>query len=234
MLTIIYNIAFTRLDQTHRFVVELDQASLCHRTAQPSPLPEWLTLAFERCDDCPLERRTGACPAALSLYPLTRTFSSVVSHEPVQLEVQSGERLLSQPATAQQAIGSLAGLLLATSGCPHLAFLRPLARYHVPLAGLEETHVRALSAYLMGQYLRQRFALPADFSAHTLAHWYQRVGRVNQRLAARLRKATQEDSMVNAVVLLDMLAKTFSLSLDDIPADVLAVYQSYLDSEPGG
>ena len=124
--------------------------------------------------------------------------------------------------------------MLATSGCPHLAFLRPLARYHVPLAGLEETHVRALSAYLMGQYLRQRFALPADFSAHTLAHWYQRVGRVNQRLAARLRKATQEDSMVNAVVLLDMLAKTFSLSLDDIPADVLAVYQSYLDSEPGG
>ena len=233
MLTSVYDIEFVLSEQHQRFVVPLEPGALCGPEAEPDPQPEWLSLAYQRCADCPLERQGGTCPAALSLYPLVKAFSSVVSHEPVTLRVQFGERRLTMPATAQQAIGSLAGLLLATSGCPHLAFLRPLARYHVPLAGMEETHLRALSSYLVGQYLRERFGLQTDFSAHTLQYWYERLGRLNQCLANRLRRATEEDSVVNAVVLLDMLAKTFSLSLDDIPADVLAVYEPYLTDADG-
>lgn len=230
MLLIDYHLLMTARGETRTLQVQVDEQTMLREDPLPEPLPEWMTLSCQQCDHCPLQQADSpACPAALSLLPLVHEFSDTVSHEPVELTVERSGRKTLLSCTAQQAIGSLAGLLLATSGCPHLAFLRPLARYHVPLASIEETHLRAISSYLVGQYLRQQQGLEADFSCQGLTERYARLGQVNRRLAQRLRIATEKDSMVNAVVVLDMLAKTFSLSLDDLPAELNPLYQPYLD-----
>ena len=229
MSEIHYQLAFCDQGISRSLTVPVDHDSLPRTDPVPEPLPQWLRLECLQCSHCPLASAPGAhCPAALSLLPLVQEFSGTLSHEAVDLTVTIDQRTISLHCTAQQAIGSLAGLLLATSACPHFSFLRPLARYHVPLAGLEETHLRAISAYLMGQFLRAQKGLAADFSCAGLVERYQLLDEVNRRLVERLRLATEQDSMVNAVVVLDMLARTFSLAMDDLPAELDRMYQSYL------
>ena len=57
------------------------------------------------------------------------------SSERIRLEVTTTDRFVAQDTSAQKGISSMMGLIIATSGCPHTAFLRPMARFHQPLAG---------------------------------------------------------------------------------------------------
>ena len=52
------------------------------------------------------------------------------------------------------AIRSLIGLIMALSGCPHMEFFKPLARFHLPWASLEETTLRSASIYLLMQFFK--------------------------------------------------------------------------------
>lgn len=53
---------------------------------------------------------------------------------------------------------SLLGLVMATSGCPHLDFLRPLALHPLPFSSIHETVFRVSSSYLTEQYFRENDA----------------------------------------------------------------------------
>ncbi|WP_430461592.1 DUF6901 family protein [Thalassolituus sp. LLYu03] len=229
MLAITYEVSLLLQEQTRTLTVTLDEHNMERSEPVPEPVPEWIRLDCEQCEHCPLGlAEHPVCPAALSLVPLVEVFSNTVSHEPVALTVHMGPKTLTMRCDAQQAIGSLAGLLLATSACPHLAFLRPLARFHLPMATFEETHIRAIAFYLLGQYWREQNGLSGDFSCNGLTQRYEALGSVNVQLAKRLRVATEKDSMVNAVVILDMLARTFSLSPEDLSAELNQIYASYL------
>lgn len=192
-------------------------------------IPEWGALDFCQCEHCPLDiTQSASCPAALSLIPMVAELSGVISHEPVELTVVTAERTVTQKTTAQRAVGSLTGLALATSGCPYTDFFRPMARFHLPLASQEETSFRAFSSYFLAQYLRKQAGLSVSFDLSGLELIYQNIERVNKGLAARLRYATEQDSMVNAVVVLDMLAKSFSLAADEVLEDLSHLYEPYL------
>ncbi len=49
---------------------------------------------------------------------------------------------------------------------------------------------------------------------------YQRLHDINVAMARRLRSAVAKDASVNAVILLDLLAKAMPWSLDDSLADI--------------
>jgi hypothetical protein len=76
-------------------------------------------------------------------------FDRIISYDTIRLDVTTRERFISQDTTAQRGISSLLGLLIATSGCPHTRFLRPMARHHLPFASCEETLYRAASMYAL-------------------------------------------------------------------------------------
>ena len=199
-----------------RFELELDPDTLEYRAEVPATPPPWTRLAFEQCSNCPLSSAEHAhCPVALNLVGLVRSFDGVVSHDPVELAVQTEERLVSLPTTAQEGVSSLVGLIMATSACPHTSFFRPMARFHLPLASDLETIYRSTSMYLLGQYFRSLSGQPVDARLDGLKDVYETLRVVNRALAARLRAASESDSTVNAVVMLDVYAILVHDAIED-------------------
>lgn len=194
----------------------------------PSP-PEWTRLGFHRCPHCPLhEEEHPHCPLARSLVGTVSLLGDVLSYAEVDAEVITPERRIQRHTSAQNGISAMMGLIIATSGCPHMAFFKPMARFHLPFATEEETMYRAASMYLLGQYFRQQQGLPAEMGFDGLLQLYRHVEVVNRAMANRLRAAAREDGTVNALVLLDMYAKTLPIVVEETLHELQPLYTAYL------
>ena len=184
------------------------------------PLPvmrEWTALACHQCPHCPLDPALEPlCPLAARLDPLVDTLGSVLSYEALDVEAVVAERIVSTHAPAQAVASSLMGLIGATSGCPHTAFLKPLAWFHQPFASEEETVFRAVSAWLLKQYFHSLDDEKPDWTLTGLKERYDALHEVNVHMARRLRQASSCDATVNAIVRLDMFTKAVAGEVDEI------------------
>ena len=88
------------------------------------------------------------CPAALHLSTVIDGFTDLVSYDKVRVDVESEERSVIATLSAQQALASLMGLIMASSGCPRTAVFRPMARFHLPFSSESETAYRVAAMYL--------------------------------------------------------------------------------------
>jgi hypothetical protein len=222
--TIVY-----RLDLGGGEIVEFEiDAEQGLAEASEGPPPDWARLAFFRCEHCPEREETEVCRLAVSLVRVVDRFQAIISHDRVGLEVVTPQRRVCQETTAQRAMSSLMGLLIATSGCPHTEFLRPMARFHLPLANEHETVFRAVSSYMLAQYYRHRHGLPVDLELTGLDRLYHDLQIVNMSVVKRLRKASRTDSSVNALILLDLYAKAMPFSLAESLAEFRHLFSAYL------
>lgn len=213
----------------------LDRESLTLVPSDTGALPEWTALEFEQCRNCPLSAREHPrCPLAVALVRVVGMFRDVVSHDELQLEVETEERTVRQKTTAQAALSSLMGVVMAASGCPHTAWFRPMARFHLPLASHEETVYRAAAMYLLAQYYRRRDGHVADLDLDGLKEIYEQLAVVNEGIADRLRAAIDEDSAVNAVVLLDVHARMLPFAIEESLDELRPLFEeAYLKPVPG-
>jgi hypothetical protein len=206
-----------RFDDEFRLVVPADH-----------PLPEWTLLDHHQCPNCPLATGESHCPLAVALAdPVTR-LGSVISYEETRVEVVTEERTISQQTSAQDGISALLGLLNASSGCPVTAFLRPMARFHLPFASEAETLYRAASMYLLGEYFRSREGGVPDLELNGLLARYRELEQVNRGIVARLRAARSQDGSLNAIVLLDLYAKSLPFAVEESLAAFRPLFASYL------
>lgn len=229
-ITIRYH--FTMQDgRAEVFDVRLDPVSLEILNPPADDLPDWTRLAFHQCPHCPLSSTEHSrCPVAVALVRVIGHFDNVVSHNEIDLTVITNERQVSQKTTAQKGVSSLVGLLFATSGCPHTGFLKPMARYHLPLASEEETYYRATGMYLLAQYFLRHQGREADLELEGLKVIYQNLHKVNTMIAERIRSATRADSSVNAVVLLDMISNLMPFVLDEQLLQLRHLFSSYFET----
>jgi len=213
---IVIEYRFLLPDQARESVrLTLDAERLTPLDPLPDPLPHWTLLSFQQCGNCPLSaKQQPICPLAARLAPLIPLCNRLISYDRVGVEVVSAERTVSAQVTAEQGISSLMGLVSAVSGCPHTAFFRPMARFHLPFATPEETQFRSAGSYLLVEYLRQRQGGAACYDLAGLQAIYDRVTEVNRSIAERLRAAARTDSALNAIVQLDYYAQGLSFSLD--------------------
>jgi hypothetical protein len=227
-----YNIQYTFWlpnGTEERFAMELNRETMELQGVRPADRPPWVALEFHQCPNCPLRSAEHPdCPLALNLVNVARRFDGITSHDMVDLEVVTEERTISQKTTAQRGLGALMGLIIATCGCPHAAFLRPMARFHLPLASNEETTYRATSMYFLAQFFRKREGLSAELSLDGLARFYKEMERVNSAIASRLRAATTTDSSVNAIVVLDVYAKTVEMVIEQSLDRIRGLFEPYL------
>jgi len=158
-------------------------------------------------------------------------FEYLVSYDNIELTVITQERTISQFTTAQRAISSLMGLISATSGCPHTVFFRPMARYHLPLASEDETIYRATSMYLLAQYFKKKEGLDPDIEFNGLKEFYKKIEIVNQTMAKRLKAASDTDSTVNAIIILDMYAKVVPFGIKDSLEGIRHLFNPYFSKE---
>lgn len=194
-------------------------------------LPAWTELGFHQCANCPLSSaETKRCPMAVRLVPLVALFEKVRSYDDVTAQVESDERTVSKRTSVQKVLRSLMGLLSASSDCPHIEFLKPMAHYHLPFSSREETVYRVVSTYLLAQYFLRQQGKPADAGLEGLKAHYRALQQVNQGMAARLGaiRDTQGDSSVNALVLLDLFAHTLPDSIDAELEELMPAFQEFL------
>jgi hypothetical protein len=215
----------TESGASHHYPVELDPVTLERHTAPRAALPAWTLLAHHQCPRCPLQTAaTTHCPMAVALVDLQDFASNLDSFSALHVTVTTPQRETRAAVTAQRGISALMGLMIATCACPDVAWLRPMARFHLPLASEEETIYRAVSMYLLEQYFRQRDGHAPDVTLDGLRQRYQRLHDINLCMAERLKGAASKDAPVNAVVLLDLFAKALPYSVDDSLAELAYLF----------
>lgn len=218
-------------DKLH-YWLQLDSDSLQLISDPVSGLKPWMALDFEQCPNCPLDvKKTPFCPAAMHLEGFIEDCGNLPDSDDISLTVVTSERTITADTTTQRALSSLLGLILATSGCPHTQYLRPMARFHLPVASEEETIYRSASMYMLAQYFRSNMGEDADLKLEGLADIYKNLQQVNQALSVRFKSASENDTAVNAVTLLDLLAKALPDSITESLERVRYGFFAYVDDK---
>ena len=137
------------------------------------------------------------------------------------------DRIYAKNTTIQQGLSPLIGIIMTTSGCPTLEHLKPMVRFHLPFASLDETVFRMVSMYLMVQYYRNQEGLKAEWRLDGLTRVYAEVGIVNRDFANRLRDAARKDANINALVNLDCFATMVPLVADDTLKAIKPYFSAY-------
>lgn len=177
-------------------------------------LPDWTRLDYHQCEHCPLKpRQSPYCPVAAQLVDYGQRMGRAVSYKKVKLTVDQEGKHLTAEVPAHEALRSVLGLVMATSGCPHMKFFKALARYHQPLADMELTILRSMSFYLLHQYFRGTKPLDWDTSFAGLIEIYKAAQEVNRGLANRLRQA-QVFKELNWLAELDTFAAMMPLTVE--------------------
>jgi hypothetical protein len=216
-------------DRQEVFNLELDEEYLELVGDFSTNLPDWTRLDFRQCPNCTLDIETHPrCPAASHLADIVKRFADILSYDEVHIDVLTEERHISQDTSAQVGIGSLMGLVMATSGCPHMVFFKAMARFHLPVANDYETVYRSVSTYLLGQYFAAKAGKKADLALKGLKDIYKNVKLVNSCILDRLRSVTEKDSSLNAVITLHLFAEAVLINIAESLEEVRHLFVPYL------
>lgn len=212
-------------DVTETFDMKLNAETLELIVDLPDVLPGWANLDYHQCPHCPLDVQSHPyCPVAANLVNILDRFDSLFSYNHTRLIVTTKDRMVSQVTTVQEAVGSLLGLVIAGSNCPHTVSMRPMARFHQPLASNQETIYRAVTTYLLCQYLLKKEGKDVEFEIDGLKETYNRVHLVNRYIAERLRAEAKTDSLLNAIVQLDIHAQNLTSGIEDALAELRRIF----------
>jgi hypothetical protein len=228
-LRFIYSYKFSD-GRIKNFDIRLDQSNLRLVTRHSDNLPLWSLLTFNQCAHCPLsEREHTFCPIAENLAGIVEEFKNFVSHERVTVTVACEERFYGKDTTVQAGLSPLLGIIMTTSGCPIMEQLKPMVRFHLPFASLDETIFRSVVMWLLAQYYRAQDGKSAAWSLDGLAAVYTDVGKVNRDFANRMRAAAKKDANVNALVNLDIFASMMALAADETLNRLKPYFSALLD-----
>jgi hypothetical protein len=221
---------FALPDSSERvFDLELDRDTALLVSKPAGEPPAWTAMAFNQCTGCPFEAtKVSHCPAAVQLAGVIDGFADLVSYDKVRVTVETEERSVAATLSAQQALASLMGLVMASSGCPRTAVFRPMARFHLPFSSESETAYRVAAMYLLAQHFIARDGGDPDIALANLESVYRGVHAVNRGMAQRLRAASRQDAIVNAIVLLDVFTSLVPAAIHEILDEIKPAFAALL------
>ncbi len=210
----IYNFIFADGSRKH-FHIALDQTAHYRNTGKGTG-PEWTLLSHNRCSHCLLpENEASHCPIAVNIADLVTAFQDIASYGNCTVSCVSADRIVSKETIVQDGLSSIMGIIMATSGCPSLDILRPMAWFHLPFASVDESLFRSASTYLLRQYFHAQDGQFSDFSLDRIKEHYLNIEGVNHGMLERIRHATVLDADRNAIVVLNSLAQILSMEVDE-------------------
>jgi hypothetical protein len=193
--------------------------------AAPAAPPFWTDLKFNQCANCPLDPAAHPhCPAALQMASAIEPLKALVSFDAVGVTVTQAERTMFAETTAQQAMSSVLGLIMATAGCPWTDRFRPMARFHLPFASEAETVYRCISMFLLARELKGS-SQPHGFAA--LRSLYENLHVVNRDMSRRLGAATRTDPARNAMALLDAYTTLLPAALESSLEELKPLFDAW-------
>ena len=209
-----------------RFLLKFDSESFELLGDEHAEPPDWTQLAVHQCPHCPFTAdERPHCPLASAITGVVDAFKDIPSFTPVDVEVVTAERSITASTTTQRGVSSLMGIIGPASGCPHTAYFRPMARFHLPFATEQETVYRAASMFLLAHFFRSETS--DDWLEHA-KRIYANMGILNHAFAERLRSASGKDASINALVILDLFAKMMPFIFDDRLEELMKIFGPYL------
>ncbi len=212
-----------------RFSLRLDRDTLgLILEKNPNP-PLWALLNHKRCENCTLDPALHVyCPIAKNFADIAEPFKDMLSHEMVTVTVRTDERTFTKETMIQHGLSPLVGIVMTTAGCPVMEHLKPMVRFHLPFASLEETIFRMVTMYLMVQYYRHQDGKPSEWDLKGLMEAYAKVSIVNRDFANRLRDAAKKDANINALVNLDCFAAMMPFAAEETIGNLKPYFGAYL------
>jgi len=202
------------LDDEHDFSyrIELDRGYDREVAAQA---PKWTRLEHQRCTNCPLSKdEFSHCPAAVDLHRVIEDFQGLPAIQKALVWVRTPEREYTKLVGLDEGLRALLGVIMATSACPVLARLKPMAQQHLPFASNHEFVLRAVSLYLARQYFNLREGRHADWELRGLVRSFQQLQLVNQAFWQRIHDTCHGDSNLKAFLTFFSMASSLTYSLE--------------------
>lgn len=209
-----YTFRFGDGRQLH-FPIQLDPVHLMLLNNESKNTADWARLENHQCKNCTLNPEKHLyCPIAKNLVGILCEFNNVYSFEQVEVIIKTHERTYSRKCGVQSGLGAMLGIYMVSSGCPIMSKLKPMVRFHLPFASVQETINRSVSSYLLGQYFNYKEGKEADWDLAGLKQSYKEIQTVNYGMAGRLRSISAKDANVNALIILDIFAKEMPETID--------------------
>lgn len=226
---IIYRIKLDK-EKTETFKFQLNEETFDLIGEEAADPPPWTRLDYRQCAHCPLSLEEHShCPLALQIHNIVDRFHDTRSIDEVDVLVVTEERRIAQRTALQRVIASMLDLIYPICGCPKTAFMKPLARFHLPLCSEEETVFRVTGMYLLSQFfLSKTPSREGRIEFDGLTDIYNDLHILNAAVASRLQSATSSDSSKNAIALMDMYSTLVPLLLEDELIEMRGFFQAYL------
>lgn len=202
------------LDDQHEFSYRIEPERIYDQQAA-AQAPHWTRLDHQRCTNCPLSRdEYSHCPAAVDLHQVIEDFQGLPAIRKAQVRVRTPEREYNKLVGLDEGLRALLGVIMATSACPVLGRLKPMAQQHLPFASNQEFVLRAVSLYLSRQYFNLREGRHADWELRGLVRSFQQLQLVNQAFWQRIHDTCQGDSNLKAFLAFFSMATSLTYSLE--------------------
>lgn len=213
-----------------RFDIDTDRDHSAAGREGSKPPEKWTELNHCQCSNCPLKaNKHPHCPAAIDLQRVIEEFRRENAYQKAEVRVETPQRTYIKKGNVEEGLRSMMGLVMATSGCPILGEMRPMAVHHIPFSNNDEFILRSVSAYLVQQYFRHRAHQAADWELKGLVERSKRLQVVNQALWQRIHAVCEGDSSLKALLNFFSLASSITFSLEaqlgklkkamDVPGD---------------
>ncbi|WP_421681763.1 hypothetical protein HKW98_11485 [Stutzerimonas urumqiensis] len=202
------------LDDEHEFNyrIVLDRV---HDPELAARAPAWTRLGHHQCSNCPLSReRFANCPAAVDLHRVIEDFQGLPAIQKAHVRVRTPDREYAKLVGLEEGLRALLGVIMATSACPVLSRLRPMAQQHLPFASNQEFVLRAVSLYLTRQYFNLREGRQPDWELRGLVEAFQALQLVNQAFWQRIHDTCKGDSNLKAFLTFFSMASSLTYSLE--------------------
>ncbi|MGC1509629.1 DUF6901 family protein [Ketobacter sp.] len=220
-----YQIFFKKSGYTYDQTITLDDQEYEH-PAPEGEFPSWCELEFKKCPNCTLNSIWHKyCPLAVRLIPFVN-LPAIRSYDEVNAQVDMDNKTVNCDTSAQEAFSSLLGLVMATSGCPHTRFFKPMAWYHQPFSTPEETLYRACTTYLFS-YAMHKQNPDGALRFDDLKLIYKHIHTINVHVAARIKNYSETDSAINAIVLLDLITKDLPIAVDEDFSELKQLFNTH-------
>ncbi len=215
---------------TKKFSIDVDPETLNIVTKKKEEYPEWMELEEFKCSCCPLDKSEHKyCPVITNLLDIIGSFKESISYEEVEVIIETEDRTYAKNTSLQNGLNSIIGLIMPISGCPLLEKLKPMVRFHLPFATLDETNFRMMSMYLFAQYFISKQGGNPDWELKNLVEIYDNIRTVNKNFCEKLSALKVKDASINALVTLDCFAFSVSYSIDSDKLDkIKKLYGAYL------
>ena len=197
--------------------LEIEAASATDGTKKqhPEEPAPWTKLEYCQCSNCPLSKAEHShCPAALDIQPIIEEFRQLPGFKKAEVIVSTSEREYRKTTGLEEGLRSLMGLKMASSDCPILSNLKPMAFTHLPFSSQEEFIVRSAGTYLLRQYFNMKDDKEADWELDGLVALNRELQLVNQAVWQRVHSACEGDSNLKALLSFFTLSSSVSYSLE--------------------